>query len=242
MKIDSISVVIPAYNEAQRLPATLRRVHEYLESYAEDFEIIVVDDGSTDSTEDETLKASSKLPGIRLIRNSTNRGKGFSVRRGVLESRGELVLISDADMSTPIEDIEKLTPFVTGDFEVAIGSRALEESELSLRQPWYREGMGKVFNMFVRSIVFGGIRDTQCGFKLMRGDSARKIFQKCRIDGFSFDVEALYVAKSMGYSIKEVPVRWMNSPASRVSILVDPARMFLDLLRIRVYALLGFYG
>ncbi|MGD2080510.1 MAG: glycosyltransferase family 2 protein [Nitrospirota bacterium] len=237
-----ISVVIPAYNEAPRLPATLRRIHAYLSESALDYEIVVVDDGSSDSTAEETLKTASELKGIRLLDNETNRGKGYSVRKGVLASRGRLVLISDADLSTPIEEMEKLLPFVRGDFDMAVGSRAMEGSELALRQPWYREKMGKAFNLMVRAIAVRGINDTQCGFKLMKGDAARKVFGKCRLDGFSFDVEALFVAKRLGYKIKEVPVRWLNSPVSRVKLLSDPAKMFVDLLRIRVYQLLGYYG
>jgi dolichyl-phosphate beta-glucosyltransferase len=242
MQFDSISVIIPAYNEAQRLPVTLRRVHEYLNSSANDFEIIVVDDGSTDSTESEVMKAASEFPGIRLIKNETNRGKGFSVRRGILASTKGLILMTDSDLSTPIEEVAKLLPFVLDDFEMAIGSRAMAESDLAVRQPWYREGMGKIFNVLVRTMVLGGIKDTQCGFKLMQGKAARKVFEKCRIDGFSFDVEALYVARTLGYRIKEIPVRWLNSPASRVRILKDSLRMFLDLLWIRAYRLLGYYG
>jgi dolichyl-phosphate beta-glucosyltransferase len=242
MQIENISVIIPAYNEAPRLPATLRRIHEYLSASASDFDIIVVDDGSTDATESEVMKAASEFPGIRLIKNETNRGKGFSVRRGVLASTKDLVLMSDSDLSTPIEEVEKLLPFVRDGFELAVGSRAMAESDLAVRQPWYREGMGKIFNALVRALVMGGIHDTQCGFKLMRGEAARKVFGKCRIDGFSFDVEALYIAQTLGYGIKEVPVRWLNSPNSRVRILKDSSRMFLDLFRIRAYRLLGYYG
>lgn len=242
MQIDSISVIIPAYNEAQRLPVTLRRVHEYFTAPANDFEIIVVDDGSTDATESEVMKAASEFPRIRLIKNETNRGKGFSVRRGILASTKYLILLTDADLSTPVEEVVKLLPFVQNDFDMAIGSRAMAESDLAVRQPWYREGMGKIFNILVRILVMGGIKDTQCGFKLMKGKAARKVFEKCRIDGFSFDVEALSVARFLGYRIKEVPVRWLNSPASRVRIVKDSLRMFLDLLWIRVYTLLGYYG
>jgi dolichyl-phosphate beta-glucosyltransferase len=241
MLFQSISVIIPAYNEQSRLPNTIRRAYEYLSGMADDFEIIVVDDGSTDGTARSIKKAASELAGIKLVSNDTNRGKGFSVRRGVLASRGKLVLISDADLSTPIDDVEKLLPFVSEEFSMAVGSRALKESDVALRQTWYREGMGKIFNVFVRSVVFGGIHDTQCGFKLMNGDIAREVFKHCRINGFCFDVEALYVAKKMGYGIKEVPVKWVNSPASRVRIFRDSAKMFFDLFRIRAYGLLGFY-
>jgi dolichyl-phosphate beta-glucosyltransferase len=240
--VEALSVVIPAYNEALRLPATLRRIHAYLEEAAPDHEIIVVDDGSTDSTAERTLEAASELRGIRLINNEVNRGKGYSVRRGVLSSRGQLVLISDADLSTPIEEMEKLLPFVRGGFDFAIGSRGMKESDIAVRQPWHREKMGKTFNLMVRAIAVRGIRDTQCGFKLMRGDAAREVFGKCRLDGFSFDVEVLFVARGLGYKIREVPIRWLDSPSSRVRLLSDPAKMLVDLLRIRAYQLLGYYG
>jgi len=242
MRIRYISVIIPAYNEENRLPATLKRVHEYLVSKADEFEIVVVDDGSSDTTESEVMRASTEMPGIRLVKNGANMGKGFSVRQGVLASRGELVLISDADLSTPIEEVEKLIPFVEGEFDIAIGSRAMKESELAVRQPWYREGMGRAFNALVRSLVIGGLSDTQCGFKLISKEAAKRIFERCRIDGFSFDVEVLFLAERLGYRIKEVPVKWLNSPASRVRIFRDSTRMFLDLLIIRLNALFGKYS
>lgn len=236
-----ISVIVPAYNEALRLPETLRKIHGYLSEAPFEFEIIVVDDGSTDSTADETLKAASRLPGVRLLKNGRNRGKGYSVREGVLASTGELILISDADLSTPIEEIEKLMPFVREGFDMAIGSRGMDESDIAIRQSWYRENMGKAFNLLVRALVMRGIKDTQCGFKLMRAEAARRAFGKCRLEGFSFDVEVLFVAKRMGYSVKEVPIRWLNSPASRVRVISDSAKMFFDLFRIRAYQLLGYY-
>jgi dolichyl-phosphate beta-glucosyltransferase len=237
-----ISVIIPAYNEQERLPGTLQKIHDYFRDTPEGFEIIVVSDGSTDSTASEVLSMASELSGIRLLMNDKNMGKGFSVRKGVLDSGGDLVLISDADLSTPVEDMEKLLPFLRGDYEIAIGSRGMKKSDIAIRQPWYREGMGKVFNLLVRLLVVGGIKDTQCGFKLFKGEAARRVFKKCRINGFCFDVETLFIAKDMGLRIKEVPTRWLNSPVSKVSIPGDPVKMFSDLFRIRVYKALGYYG
>ncbi len=237
-----ISVIIPAYNEQERLPGTLQKIHDYFRDTPEGFEILVVDDGSTDSTASEVLRMASEIPGIRLLTNDKNMGKGFSVRRGILDSRGTVILISDADLSTPVEDTKKLLPFLRGDYEIAIGSRGMAESDLAIRQLWYREGMGKMFNLLVRLLVIRGIKDTQCGFKLFKGEAARKVFEKCRINGFGFDVEALFIAKGMGLRIKEVPIRWLNSPASKVSIPGDPLKMFSDLFRIRAYKVLGYYG
>ncbi|MBI4824097.1 MAG: glycosyltransferase family 2 protein [Nitrospirae bacterium] len=240
MQKDSISVVIPAYNEELRILPTLNRLYEYLRANFRDFEIIVVDDGSKDGT--SGIVGNIALSNIRLIQHPVNRGKGSAVKHGILSSKGSLILISDADMSTPIEEIEKLIPFIESGFDIAIGSRGLKESEIALRQPWHRENMGKIFNIFVRGFLVRGIKDTQCGFKLFKAESAKRIFEKCTIAGFSFDVEALFLARRMGYKIKEVPIRWLDSPDSKVRIIQEPAKMLIDLLRIRLYWILGRYG
>jgi dolichyl-phosphate beta-glucosyltransferase len=159
----------------------------------------------------------------------------------VLSSSGALVLISDADLSTPIDEIEKLLPLISKECDIAIGSRGLPSSDIQVRQPWYREGMGKIFNTFVRLFVIGGIQDTQCGFKLFKGDVARRLFTASIITGFSFDVEILFLARKKGYTIKEIPVRWLNSPNSRVRLMRDPVFMLFDLIRIRMYWLLNKY-
>ncbi len=238
----SLSVVIPAYNEEPRIPDTLRAVSRYLENTLEDYEIIVVDDGSSDRTADVVRGIRRELPRISLISYPSNCGKGYAVRTGVLSSKDDLVLICDADLSTPIEEIERLRTFLANDFDIAIGSRGLQDSDIAVRQPWYRERMGKVFNAFVRTLVVGGIKDTQCGFKLFKGRVARTLFAKNRIDGFAFDVEILFLARKEGYKIKEVPVRWLNSPNSRVKIMSDPLKMFLELFKIRGNWLLGRYN
>jgi dolichyl-phosphate beta-glucosyltransferase len=151
--------------------------------------------------------------------------------------------MSDADLSTPIEEVEKLLdPILSEGYQVAIGSRALPGSDVRVHQPWYRENMGKVFNLFVQALVIGGIKDTQCGFKCFTGRAAKAIFSRQALDGFSFDVEALFIARKLGYKIKEVPIVWINSPASRVHVLRDPARMFTDLFKIRLWDLRGRYG
>ena len=239
---DFISVVVPAYNEESRIPPTLEKVHAYCKEKFSDFEILVVDDGSSDNTALVVKNLSVYLDHVNLIHYPQNAGKGHAVRKGVLSSRGNLLLICDADLSTPIEELEKLVPFIKSDYDIAIGSRGLRESDIVQRQPWYREAMGKTFNIFVRMLAVGGISDTQCGFKLFRGDVARGLFSKARIDGFSFDVEVLYLAKKAEYTIKEVPVRWINSPFSRVVLMSDPMRMFLELLIIKFNALTGKYN
>jgi len=239
---DFISVVIPAYNEETRILSTLEKVHSYCTDRFGEFEIIIVDDGSSDDTSALVTFLSGHRENVSLIRYAQNAGKGFAVKKGVLSSRGDLILICDADLSTPIEEIEKLLPFVDNDYDIAIGSRGLRDSRIVERQPWYRERMGKTFNFFVRMLAIRGIKDTQCGFKLFKGDRARALFSKSRINGFSFDVEVLYLARRAGYKINEVPITWINSPFSRVVIMRDPLKMFLDLLKIRANSLTGRYN
>lgn len=238
---DSLSVVIPAFNEEPRIPRTLKEISTYLRASFREYEIIVVDDGSSDGTASVVKGLCRELPRITLISYPANAGKGFATKKGVLSSSGGLVLTCDADMSTPIREYERLVPFIRDHCDIAIGSRGLKESELVVRQPWYRELMGKTFNLFVRALVFGGIRDTQCGFKLFRGDVARRLFKDSIINGFAFDVEILFLARRSGYKVQEVPIQWLNSPNSRVRIMSDPLKMFLELFRIRVNRLLGRY-
>ncbi|MCX6354728.1 MAG: glycosyltransferase family 2 protein [Candidatus Aureabacteria bacterium] len=237
-----LSVVIPAYNEEPRLRKTIERVSDYLSQRTYVSEIVVVDDGSSDGTVGVVEECASSRGRVRIVLNGTNRGKGYSVRHGVEEARGDYVLFSDADLSTPIEDLERLFPKLTAEgFDIAIGSRALVESEVRVHQPWYRELMGKIFNRIVRIFTVRGIRDTQCGFKLFKTGIARELFSMQRIERFSFDVEVLYLARKRGCRIAEVPVTWYNSPRSRVSLLGDPFRMFLDVLKIRYYDMRGYY-
>jgi dolichyl-phosphate beta-glucosyltransferase len=197
---------------------------------------VVVDDGSRDRTAERAEAA-----GATVLRNEANRGKGYAVRRGMLAARGARRLMTDADLSTPIEELERLGARIDEGYDVVIGSRALPGARIEVRQPWYRENMGRLFNLFVRALAVPGVTDTQCGFKLFTAAAARDVFAAARLDGFSFDVEALFLARRKGYRIAEVPVVWRNDAASRVSLL----RGFLafpDLLRIRTNAWSGRYG
>jgi dolichyl-phosphate beta-glucosyltransferase len=235
-----LSVVIPAYNEELRLPRTLEAVSGYL-SGKYDYEIMVVDDGSIDGTVEICREFFKKNPCGRVLENKQNRGKGYSVRRGMLEADGEFILFSDADMSAPIIEIEKLVRAVEGGADIAVGSRGLSGSDVRVHQPFPREAMGKCFNLLVRLAAVRGIKDTQCGFKLFRRGCAREIFKRCRVDGFSFDVEALFLGRMSGCRIEEIPVVWVNSPASRVNALRDPFRMLRDVFLIRFLFLAGGY-
>lgn len=233
--IKSISIVIPAFNEAKGIGPTLSKIDTYFQDKAEQFEIIVVDDGSIDNTANAVLGELDKLKRLRLLRNHSNKGKGFAVRRGVFASIYSLILLSDADLSTPIEEVEKLFFWLTRGYDIAIGSRGLRESEIVERQPWYRQNMGRVFNLLVKMLVLGGINDTQCGFKLFPNEIAQKLFSGAKINGFAFDVEVLFLARKSEYKIKEVPIRWINSPSSKVRIIRDSLSMFFDLIRIRAF-------
>jgi dolichyl-phosphate beta-glucosyltransferase len=233
-----LSVVIPAYNEALRLPATLARVREHLAARGVAHEILVIDDGSSDGTADVARAAGEA---VRVLRHTPNRGKGYAVRRGMLAATGERRLMTDADLSTPIEELARLEAEIDRGIDVAIGSRAVTGARIEVHQPAYREAMGRFFNVLVQALLLPGLADTQCGFKLFTAAAAEKAFGACRLDGFSFDVEALYVARRRGLRIAEVPVVWRNDAATRVG-LGGGGAAFADLLRIRYFALLGAYG
>jgi len=225
-------VVVPAFNEAERLPRALERIASYLTGHAGGYELLVVDDGSTDATAERAAAA-----GATVVRNEINRGKGFAVRRGMRAARGGRRLMTDADLSTPIEELGRLAARMDEGYD----SRAVPGARIEVRQPFYRENMGRLFNLFVRALALPGLRDTQCGFKLFTAAAADEVFSAARLDGFSFDVEALFLARKRGYRIAEVPVVWRNDAASRVSLL----RGFLafpDLLRIRANDWAGRYG
>jgi dolichyl-phosphate beta-glucosyltransferase len=240
--LPSLSIVIPAYNEERRLPPTLDAVRAYLDARAyPDAEIIVVDDGSRDGTVAVVEKAAREDSRVHLLRNPGNRGKGYSIRHGMLEARGEWVLFSDADMSAPIEELDTLlqTALERG-AQVAIGSRALDRSLIGVHQSRSRELIGIVLNRIMRLATGLRFADTQCGFKLFRRDAARLIFARQQLDGFSFDVEDLFIARVLGIPATEVAVRWNNVEGTKVGLMVGP-QFFLDLVLIQYYRLASRY-
>jgi dolichyl-phosphate beta-glucosyltransferase len=245
-----LSLIIPAYKEASRIAASLEKIFAYFDSQSYEVEIIVVDDGSPDNSVEVIQEAFAKYnstakspvgrtlsPSVktRLLELGTNAGKGGAVRAGMLAANGAIRIFTDADLSTPIHEVEKVICAIENEgYDVVIGSRALEGRKLvKVHQPWYRETMGRFFNLLVQVFVFKGIKDTQCGFKGFRAEAAEKIFTEQKVMGFSFDVEILYLAKKMGYKIKEVAVEWYNDERTTVGALSDSARMFFELVRIR---------
>lgn len=233
----SLSIIIPAYNEEKRLPGTLQAIERYLSAAPWEFcEVVVVNDGSADKT-----AAVARAAGARVLDNPGNRGKGYSVRHGMLEARGEWSLLTDADLSAPIEDLDRLWRAAEEEHaQVAFGSRALDRSLVGVHQPAFREIMGKVFNLLMRIVTGLPFHDTQCGFKLFQSAAAAEIFRRQRIEGFGFDVEVLYIAQHLGYRTLEVPVHWNDVAGTKVSLLRGVAA-FLDPLKVRLNGIRGLY-
>jgi dolichyl-phosphate beta-glucosyltransferase len=229
-----ISIIVAAYNEEKRIIPSLFAIRDYCISKNIDNEIIVVNDGSTDNTRRVSTEKIPHIPNLKVIGYDTNMGKGYALRTGVLSSKGDFVLLTDADLSTPIEELSKLLHLIHNKVcDIAIGSRALALSQILKKQPWWRQGMGKLFNKIVKSLIIDDFDDTQCGFKLFTGESARTLFKEARINRFAYDVEILALAKRNGYRIREVPIMWVNSPQSKVNPMTDSVQMFFDLLKIR---------
>lgn len=237
----TLSIIIPAYNEERRLPRTLACIHAYLTARAYRAEIIVVDDGSFDGTARLVEEERKNYPELRLISNGCNRGKGFSVRHGMLQASGEIALFTDADLSAPIEEADKLLAAICErQCDAAIGSRAIR-SLIEVRQSKLREIGGIIFNKLVRFIAGIDFGDTQCGLKAFRRESSRIIFEQQRTEGFGFDPEILFLARHHRLEVAEIPVRWAHDPATKVHFFIDSLRMFIDLAKIRCRAMAGAY-
>lgn len=241
-----VSIIVPAYNEAERLGASLLIIAEYLKKLPNGSEIIVVDDGSRDTTAkiaEEHLARADFAAHSKVIRYEENRGKGFAVRTGLLAARNDVALFSDADLSTPIEETPKLCePIISGELDVTFGSRALDRSLIGVHQPWRREQSGKVFNLIVRTLTGLPFWDTQCGFKAFGMNSFRPLLDLMKIDRFGFDVEFLYVAYHADLRLREIPVRWNHCDGTKVSVFRDSQRMFNEVRQIRRNARRGIYN
>jgi glycosyltransferase involved in cell wall biosynthesis len=235
-----LSIIIPAYNEEVRLPAALEQIAAYIQACGRETEVLVVDDGSRDGTAAVAEYFQIKIPSLRIISNGINRGKGYSVRHGIQEARGRIALFTDADLSAPIEEAGKLIDALETN-DVAIGSRALDRSLISVHESPFREFAGIVFNTIVRLILWLPFLDTQCGFKAFCRERCRIIFEQQTIERFGFDPELLYLARHHGLRVVEIPVRWGHSPATKVSMLRDSMQMFLDVFTIRWNSLRGRY-
>ena len=238
--VPDLSIIIPSYNEESRLPATLERIAEYLSSYGREAEVLVVDDGSKDGTAAVAEYFRIKIPTLRVVSNGVNRGKGYSVRHGMQEAHGRIALFTDADLSAPIEEAGKLIDALDT-YDLAIGSRAMDRSLISVHESPFREFAGIIFNKIVRSILWLPFVDTQCGFKAFRRERCGILFEQQKIEGFGFDPELLFLARRHGLRVVEIPVRWGHSPATKVSMLHDSIQMFIDVFTIRWNSVRGRY-
>lgn len=228
-----LSIVVPSYNEEQRLPRTIETIERYLEGKRIRYELILVDDGSADGTRLVMDRASERNSSVRVEGLSQNRGKGRAIATGVAAARGSEILVTDADLSTPIEELEKLQAALDAGAGVAIGSRSVKGSRVEIAQPIYRQLMGKSFNLIVQSLLLPGIWDTQCGFKLFRADVAHAAFAGLTSERFGFDPEVLFRAKKQGVKIAEVPVVWRNSAPTKVNAIGSSLDMLKDVIKVR---------
>jgi dolichyl-phosphate beta-glucosyltransferase len=235
------SIVVPAYNEAKRLEATLDLVLGYVAAQKWNAEVLVVNDGSKDATRDIVLRRAAHNPALRLVENPGNRGKGYSVRHGVMEARGEFILFTDADLASPIEEGEKLLAALAAGADMAIGSRWLDTSLQTRPQPLYRRVLGRVFNLALRLVLGMNYKDTQCGFKAFRRGAAAAVFPLQIIERWGFDPEILFLARRLGFRVDEVAVKWAHQENTKISPIRDGLRMFTELLTIRWYAVSGRY-
>jgi glycosyltransferase involved in cell wall biosynthesis len=237
----TFSIVLPAYNEAARIGASLDKITDYAQRHAWSVEVIVVNDGSTDDTADIVRRYAARHPSLRLIENPGNRGKGFSVRNGMLHARGDILLFSDADLSSPIQEADKLVAALQAGADLAIGSRWVRKELQVVRQPLRRRMLGRLFNLALRMVLGLNFKDTQCGFKAFRRPAAELVFTQQQIETWGFDPELLYLASKAGLRIVEVPVYWAHSEGTRLHPLRDGIRMFAQLFQIRWNAITGKY-
>jgi len=236
-----LSIVIPAYNEEFRIEPTVRDIVMYCRERLRPFEVILVDDGSRDGTTSVGRKLGEEFRELRVIRLAANHGKGYAVRSGVVNALGRLILFADADGATPISELERLEQAVDAGADVAVGSRAYPTSGVQVQAKLYRHLIGRTFHFFVERLTDAGVKDTQCGFKLFQSRAAQDLFSRMRMNGFSFDVEVLIMARQRGYRVTEVPVNWTHQPGSKVRLTLDSVRMACDLFRIRAHSLRGEY-
>jgi dolichyl-phosphate beta-glucosyltransferase len=236
-----LSIVIPAYNEEFRIEVTVRDIVGYCRAGGRSFEVILVDDGSRDGTTSVGRLLSEQFPELRLIRLAANHGKGYAVRTGVVNAVGRTILFADADGATPISEIERLESALNSGADVAVGSRALPATDVEVHAKFYRHLIGRTFHLLVEWLADSGVKDTQCGFKLFQSRVAHDLFSRMRMNGFSFDVEVLVMARQRGYRVTEVPVNWTHQPGSKVRLTLDSLRMAADLVRIRAHCLSGEY-
>ncbi|MBM4402455.1 MAG: glycosyltransferase family 2 protein [Candidatus Cloacimonetes bacterium] len=237
-----LSIIIPAYNEEKRIGGTLTAISSFLAKKDFPSEIIVIDDGSTDATAAAVANFQFSIFNFQFLHHEKNLGKGAALKTGILASQGDFVLFADADGSTPIEELDKLLPYLSKkDFDIAIGSRYIKGANIQIKQPWYRRILGRLGNLIIQLFLLPGITDTQCGFKLFKGDIARKLFSKLTIKRFGFDMEILYLAKRKGLKIVETPVTWLDSPRTRLRPIRDAAKTLSELMRIKYNSLTGKY-
>lgn len=241
MSTPDLSVIIPAYNEESRLPATLESVYQFLVGSGRSFELMVVDDGSHDRTADLVQSFSQNHANVRLLSYQPNKGKGHAIRTGILAAKGDRLLINDADGSSPIAEVDKLDAGIASGADIAFGSRAKPDESRKVNALAYRKFVGNTFNMIVQSLLLPGFYDTQCGFKMFKREVAHDIFSVSTINGYGFDVEVLYIGKLRGYKIIEVPINWSNVEGSKVNVLTDSPKMLLEVLKIAVCGWFGRY-
>jgi len=235
-----LSIIIPSFNEELRLPRTLELIASYIKASNRSTEVLVVDDGSTDRTVEVAASFAGRIVNLRVLKNGENRGKGYSVRHGMQEARGQNVLFTDADLSAPIEEADKLLATLQ-QYDVAIGSRAMNRKLIEVHESAFREFAGIIFNRIVRIVLWLPFVDTQCGFKAFRRERCRIIFEQQRIERFGFDPELLYLSRHHGLKSTEIPVRWSHSPATKINMLRDSIQMFVDVFTIRWNSILGRY-